>query len=122
MPCTATVSRWKKSVASSPCAWVHKKAANWCQLRAALEARGPWPGSAGSCPPRLGAQRPAALLDAAVPPAWIIPGQPQYQLTDLVANRWAPWQVRARPVPPNQAAVPRQQRGGGDDAVPAQPP
>jgi len=60
-------------------------------------------------------------LDTVVPPARIRRSQPQDQLPNLHADRWAPGPVRIRPVPGDQAAVPGQQRRGGDQPTPAQP-
>ena len=56
-------------------------------------------------------------LDAAVSPGRILLGQAQHQVTDLVADRWAAGPVRIGPFPGDQAAVPGQQRGRGDDPV-----
>ena len=56
-------------------------------------------------------------LNAPVAPAWILPGKPQDKVADLVADAWAAGPVRIRPVPRDQAPVPGQQGGRGDDAV-----
>jgi hypothetical protein len=47
----------------------------------------------------------------------ILAGRPRGEIPNLVADRRPAWPVRMRPVPGNQAAMPGQQRGRGDDAV-----
>jgi len=59
-------------------------------------------------------------LDAAVAPGRILLGQAQHQFTDLVTDRWAAALVWICPLLGDQAAMPSQQRAGGNDAVAAQ--
>ncbi|WSG44009.1 hypothetical protein OHA72_10900 [Dactylosporangium sp. NBC_01737] len=56
-------------------------------------------------------------LDPSMPPSRVLPGQPQDQVTDVVADPWSSRLVRAGPVPADQPAVPGQQRGRGDDPM-----
>jgi hypothetical protein len=56
-------------------------------------------------------------LDSAVAPPRIVAGQAQYQVSDLVADRWPARRVRVGPAPAEQAAVPGQQRRRGQDPV-----
>jgi hypothetical protein len=56
-------------------------------------------------------------LHAAVAPAWVVPGEPQDEVADFVADAWTAGPVRIRPVPRDQAPAPDQQGGRGDDAV-----
>jgi hypothetical protein len=56
-------------------------------------------------------------LNPAMPPAWILPGQPYNKIPHLVADRRTTRPVRIRPLPGDQAAMPGQQRGGSDDPV-----
>src|SRR5437762_12792486 len=48
----------------------------------------------------------------AVSPAGVLPGQPQDQLTDLVADWWSPG-----PLADEKAAMPSQQGARGDDPI-----
>ena len=57
------------------------------------------------------------VLDAAVAPGRILVCQAQHQSLDLVANRWTARSVRVGPSSGDQAAVPGQQGGGGDDPM-----
>jgi len=57
-------------------------------------------------------------LDASMPPARVLPRQPQDQLADLVADAGPAGPARVRPVPLEQPLVPRRQRRRGDDAMP----
>ena len=56
-------------------------------------------------------------LDAPVPPAGVLPGQADHEVTHLVNDAWPSRPVRIRPVPADQAAVPGQQRGRRNDAM-----
>ena len=59
-------------------------------------------------------------LDAAVSPARVLPCQPDDELAELVVDARAAWRVRVGPFLGDQASVPGQQGGGGDEAVVAQ--
>ncbi len=59
-------------------------------------------------------------LDAAVSPSRVVPCQPDNELTQLAVDARAARSVRVGPVPGDQAPVPGQERGGGDEAVAAQ--
>jgi hypothetical protein len=56
-------------------------------------------------------------LDAAMAPRRILAGQPDHQFADLLVDRWAARPVRIRPLPPDQPAVPGQQRARVHDPV-----
>ena len=60
-------------------------------------------------------------LDAPVAPGWILVGQTHHDVADLITDWWAARPVRISPLLPDQAAVPCQQRGGGNQAVQPQP-
>jgi hypothetical protein len=59
-------------------------------------------------------------LDAAVSPARVLPRQPDDELTQLAADAGAARPVRVGPFLGDQASVPGQEGGGGDEAVAAQ--
>jgi hypothetical protein len=59
-------------------------------------------------------------LDAAMPAARVLPGQPENKVTYLVTDRRTSGPVRVCPMPADQPAVPGQQRGRGDDPMPPQ--
>jgi hypothetical protein len=59
-------------------------------------------------------------LDASVAPGRILLRYAQHQVTNLVTDRWAAGLVGIGPLLGDQAAVPSQQRAGGNDAVDAQ--
>jgi len=57
-----------------------------------------------------------------VPPARILPGHANDQIPDLVADWCTAGPVRIGPMRADQAPVPRQQCGGGDEAMLPHPP
>jgi hypothetical protein len=59
-------------------------------------------------------------LDALVAPGRVLAGQPLDQRGDGVVEGWATATVRVGPFPGDQAAVPPQDRGRGDEAMTAQ--
>ena len=59
-------------------------------------------------------------LDAAVSPARVLPCQPDDELAQLGANAGATGRARVGPFLGDQASVPGQQGGGGDESVAAQ--
>ena len=59
-------------------------------------------------------------LDAPVSPARIVPGQPDDELAELVVDARTARLVRVGSFLGDQASVPGQQGGGGDEAVAAQ--
>lgn len=59
-------------------------------------------------------------LHAPVSPAGILAGEPEDKVAYLVADGWPSGPVGVGPVPADQAAVPGQQRGRGDDPMPPQ--
>ena len=59
-------------------------------------------------------------LDALVAPGLVLAGQPFDQRDDRWVEGWATAAVRVGPFLGHQAAVPAQDRGRGDQAVPAQ--
>ena len=59
-------------------------------------------------------------LDAAVSPARVLPCQPDDELAELVVDAGAAGRVRVGPFLGDQASVPGQQGGGGDESVAAQ--
>lgn len=59
-------------------------------------------------------------VDASVAPGLILPRQARHQVTDLVTEGRAAGLVWIGPVLGDQAAVPDQQRAGGNDAMDAQ--
>jgi hypothetical protein len=56
-------------------------------------------------------------LHAAMAPVRVLPGQPEDEVTYLVADRRAAGPVGVCPVPGDEAAVPEHQRGRGDDPM-----
>lgn len=56
-------------------------------------------------------------LHPAMTPVGIFPGQPEHQVTHLVTDPRAAGPVRIGPMPADQAAVPGQQGGRGDDPM-----
>jgi hypothetical protein len=56
-------------------------------------------------------------LYPAMPPARVLPGQPDHQVTHLVADPRAAVPVRIGPVPTAQPPMPGQQGGRGDDPM-----
>jgi len=84
-----TVSRWKKSAASSPDACAAGTPADSCRP----------PVAQGRSLPRLGcgwcgtdpvAQAHKFALDAPVRPSWVVPGQAEHKIAQLVADPWGP--------------------------------
>jgi hypothetical protein len=59
-------------------------------------------------------------LDALVAPGLVLAGHPFDQCGDRLVDGWATAAVRVGPLPGHQAAVPSQDRGRGDQAMPAQ--
>jgi hypothetical protein len=59
-------------------------------------------------------------LDAAVAPGRILLRQVHHEVTDLVTDRWAAGPVRVGPLFRDQAAVPAQQRGWGNETMQTQ--
>jgi hypothetical protein len=114
------VSRWKKSVASSPAAWVRRKVRQLVSVRpwCGAEAGGGEDAADGSLADVV--PEPGEFsLDAAMPPPRIFPGQPGDQVTEFVVDRWASWSVGVGPFSCDETAMPCQQRAGCDDAVSA---
>ena len=60
-------------------------------------------------------------LDALVAPGLVLAGHPFDQRDDHWVDGWAPGAARVGPLLGDQAAVPAQDRGRGDHAMPAQP-
>jgi hypothetical protein len=60
-------------------------------------------------------------LDALVAPGLVLAGHPLDQRGDRVVERWAAGAVRVGPLLGHQLAVPPQDGGWGDQAMPAQP-
>jgi hypothetical protein len=60
-------------------------------------------------------------LDATVAPGGILLRQAQHELTDLAADGWATGLVWVGPLPSNQATVPGQQRGLGNNPMQTPP-
>jgi hypothetical protein len=56
-------------------------------------------------------------LDAAMPPARVLAGQPQHQIPDVAVDSGPAGPVRIRPPPLDRPPVPGQQRGRRDDAM-----
>src|SRR6266705_5343767 len=60
-------------------------------------------------------------LDAAIAPTWVLPAQPQNQVTQLIRD-WRPAAPRAPaeggPVPAYQLPMPAEQRGGREEQAP----
>jgi hypothetical protein len=59
-------------------------------------------------------------LDAAVPPARVLPRQLDDRFAKIGIDWWVSWSVGAGPCACDEAAVPCRQRGGCDDAVAAE--
>jgi hypothetical protein len=59
-------------------------------------------------------------LDAAVSAARVVPGQPDDELAQLGTNAWATGRARIGPFLGDQALVPGQEGGGGDESVATQ--
>lgn len=59
------------------------------------------------------AQSDEFALDAAVSPAGVLPGQPQDQRTDLVADWWSPGSLWIGPLADEKATMPGQQGAQG---------
>jgi hypothetical protein len=115
------VSRWKKSVASSPAAVGSEEGAP-----VGVGPAGRWAQVCGGQDPADGAgadvvsESGELALDAAVSPARVLPGQPDNELTQLAVDARAAWPARVGPLFRDQVAVPGQQGGGGDESVAAQ--
>ena len=60
-------------------------------------------------------------LDALVGPGLVLAGHPFDQRDDHWVDGWAPGAARVGPLLGDQAAMPAQDRGRGDHAMPAQP-
>jgi hypothetical protein len=60
-------------------------------------------------------------LDALVAPGFVLAGHPFDQRDDHWVDGWAPGAARVGPLLGDQAAMPAQDRGRGDHAMPAQP-
>ena len=119
---SAIVSRWKKSQASRPFRL-------GTQELPPTRVRPPrrWPDSIGGqdTADRSGTDPPPQAdqlsLDPPMPPARVIPGQPQHQIPDLFADPRAARPGPVRPPPRDQPPVPAQQRAWGNQAMGAQP-
>ena len=115
------VSRWKKSVASSPAAWARRKVRQWVSV-----PRGAGPRRVGGQDAADGAgadvvSEPGELaLDAAVSPARVLPCKADDELAQFAVDARAARPVRVGPFLGDQASVPGQEGGGGDEAVAAQ--
>jgi hypothetical protein len=111
------VSRVKKSVASSPVARARRKVRHPVSLRRGAGPAVRRPESAGSCPRPRGAQPGQFSLEASVSPGRIVVCQAQHQGSDLVITRGPAGPVGIGPTLGDQAAVPSQQGGRGDESM-----
>jgi hypothetical protein len=115
------VSRWKKSVASSPAAWALRNVRQWVSV-----PRGAGPHACRGQDAADGAgadvvsESGELALDAAVSPSRVLPCQPDDELAGLAVDARAARPVRVGPFSGDQASVPGQECGGGDEAVAAQ--
>jgi hypothetical protein len=115
------VSTWKKSQASSPCAWARRNARQ--EVFYISRCRAASLGAQDSPDGRLAdlVSEPGQFtVHPAVPPGRVILGQSQHQVTDLLAGSRAAWPGRIRPLACDQAAVPGQQRARRDKPMSAQ--
>jgi hypothetical protein len=71
--------------------------------------------------PDLMAEVEQFALDPPVPPSWVLSGQPDHQLTQLVRDRRTPGRVRVRPALADQLSVPGQQGARRHDPMEAKP-
>ena len=111
------VSRWKKSVASNPAAWARRNVRQWVSAA----RRGPdlrRGGCGGWCRRRMVSEAGELALDAAVSPGGF--SAARRMTSSRSSCRGAAGPVRVGPFPGDQAAVPGQQRGRGDEPVAAQ--
>ena len=90
-----------------------RPARRWAQVRGGQDAADGAGADVVSEPGEL-------ALDAAVSPARVLPGQPDNEFTQLAVDARATGRVRVGPFLGDQAVVPGQQGGGGDEAVAAQ--
>src|SRR3954454_19784112 len=92
--------------------------ANWCRPRVARRAD---PASGEDPSDRAGADSVAEpdqfALYAAMPPARVLPGQPDDEVAYLVTDPRPSGSLGVGPVPADQSTVPRHQGGRRDDPM-----
>jgi hypothetical protein len=67
------------------------------------------------------AQAEELTLNSPMSPSWILPGEPDDQRFDLVADRWTARPVRIRPMLLDESAMPRQHGARGNETMLSHP-
>src|ERR1700749_3369861 len=115
-------STWKKSAGRIVAAWACRNCRHVVSVRrlGAGDLQGFEDPADGGCADPV-AELEQLALDPLVPPAVVLGGEPLDQRGDLAAARRPSRPVRVRPPAVAQAAVPAQDRAGGDQLVPPRP-